>query len=246
MAGDSSNGGGGAPFPQTRRSAVLGLAGDDAAERARSFEVLVRAYYKPVYKHVRLRFGRAPSEAEDLTQGFFAKAFEKAYLARYDPSQARFRTFLKTCLDRFVMDAARDERRQKRGGGAVMVSLDFEGVEREMDLLAAAAEGTDAFDAEWARSMLGSAVDTLEQACREQGKPKYWEVFRRFALGDEGDRPTYAQLARELDLSVSDVTNYLAWARRALRQNVLDSLRAITTTEEEFRSEARALLGVEP
>ena len=40
------------------------------------------------------------------------------------------------------------------------------------------------------------------------------------------------------------MTNYLAFARREFRQSVLDELHKMTATEEEFRQEAHALLGI--
>ena len=39
------------------------------------------------------------------------------------------------------------------------------------------------------------------------------------------------------------MTNYLAAMRRRFREIVLDALREVTATEQEFRAEARALLG---
>ena len=59
-------------------------------------------------------------------------------------------------------------------------------------------------------------------------------------------RPTYAALARETGLRVTDVTNQLAWARRAFREIVLALLRDVCASDEEFRAEARDLLGVDP
>src|SRR5512141_3318205 len=122
----------GGRFPATRYSAVRAAGSGDAAERARSFEILVRAYYKPVYKHLRLRFRKDAEDARDLAQGFFARAFEKRTFADFDPARARFRTYLKVCLDRYAMEQARSERRQKRGGGAVRLGLDFDEAEREI------------------------------------------------------------------------------------------------------------------
>src|SRR5262245_61288292 len=110
-------------FPATRRSAVVAVGSDDPAERARSFELLVRAYWKPVYKYLRLRWKRDAEEARDLTQAFFARSFEKRTFAVFDPSRARFRTYLRACLDRFALEQARSERREKRGGQAVVLSL---------------------------------------------------------------------------------------------------------------------------
>ena len=42
------------------------------------------------------------------------------------------------------------------------------------------------------------------------------------------------------------VTNRLASVRRRFREIVLATLREVTANEKEFRSEARALLGIEP
>jgi hypothetical protein len=41
------------------------------------------------------------------------------------------------------------------------------------------------------------------------------------------------------------VTNHLAWARREFRRVVLDTLREMTASEDEFRREARDLLGLD-
>jgi len=57
-------------------------------------------------------------------------------------------------------------------------------------------------------------------------------------------RVSYESLAREFGLTTTEVTNYLAAARREFRKIVLAKLREVTATEAEFRSEARSLLGV--
>lgn len=234
-------------FPSTRRSAVLTVASDDPVERARSFDVLVRAYWKPVYKYVRVRWKKPAADARDLTQGLFARAFEKRYFSSYDPDKARFRTYLKTCLDRFVIEETRKEGRQKRGGDSVRVSLDFDVAEDELGRLGSPPHDLDAyFEREWMRSLMGAAVDALRLRCEAEQKAAYFTVFERYVLAPPHPRPTYAELAASLDISPSDVTNYLAWARRAFRAIVLERLREITANEDEFRAEARLLLGAEP
>jgi predicted transcriptional regulator len=62
-------------------------------------------------------------------------------------------------------------------------------------------------------------------------------------MGDDEVKPSYADVAREMGLSVSDVSNYLAWSRRELRALVLEKLREITATDEEYESEVRAFFG---
>lgn len=75
---------------------------------------------------------RPARDAEDLAQEFFSRAVQRGFFDDYDPERARFRTYLRTCLDRFAANARRDERRLKRGGGVTMLSLDVAGVEREL------------------------------------------------------------------------------------------------------------------
>jgi len=239
-------------FPLTRPSAVAGIASDDAAERARAFDLLVRAYWRPVYAHVRIRWRRSPEDARDLVQAFFARAFEKKQLGGYDPGRVRFRTYLRAALDNFVMDDARAAAREKRGGAAPKLALDFDLAEQELAKVPVDADNAEAlFDREWTRSLFAAGLAALEARCEKQGKQVYFEVFRRYVLEPETralehDRPSYAEVAKACGIAATDVTNYLAWARKELRSCVLVRLREITHDEEEFEEEARAVLGVDP
>lgn len=246
MADDFSHGSKQGRFPPTRRSAVLAVGSDDPAERARSFEILVRAYWKPAYKHLRVRW-RLPSEqAEDLTQSFFAKAIEQRMFATYDASRAMFRTFFRTCLDRHVMKERDSNNRQKRGGDTITLRLDFAAAEREMEGLAVPAPETldDYFDQEWTRQLVTMTVEGLHKLCEERDRALTFRVFERYELADDtSERPSYAELAHEFGLKVTDVTNYLAFARREFRRLLLQRLRELTGSNAEFEAEAQKLLG---
>jgi DNA-directed RNA polymerase specialized sigma24 family protein len=243
-----STGAGG--FPKTRHSALRALKSDDRSDRSRAHGVVFAAYWKPVYKYVRLKWRRSRSDAEDLTQGFFAAAVEKEFFAAYDPDRARFRTFLRTCLDRFITNADKAATRLKRGGGVTDLSLDFQAAETELALTAGSAQPSvdDYFDREWTRSLLDMSVARLHAELTAAGKEVHFEIFRRYdierAAGAEG--VSYGSLAEALDLPVTTVTNYLAAARRAFRRIVLEHIRSLTATDDEYRDEVRAVLGVEP
>jgi hypothetical protein len=43
----------------------------------------------------------------------------------------------------------------------------------------------------------------------------------------------------------TQITNYLAFARRRLRHHVLETLATLTATDDELAAEAREILGVE-
>jgi RNA polymerase sigma factor (sigma-70 family) len=235
-------------FPQTRHSVVRAIASPDAATRAEAYAAIVRSYWRPVYAYIRIRWHRDPADAQDLTQEFFTRALEKAYLARYDPSKARFRTFVRTCLDGFLSKDYEASRRQKRGGGTRIESLDFD--RADADLAAhVRSEGDDPeawFRREWTRSLFADAVERLRAECDAAGRRDAFEAFVRYDIdgADAPERPTYATLARDLNTSVADVTNQLAWARRTFRAGVLDAIRAFCASDDEFRAEARDLLGI--
>lgn len=249
MREDTDIGGRRSRFPTTRRSAVLAAGSLDADERERGFGLLVEAYWKPVYKYLRLKGGARNEEAKDLTQGFFARAFEKGFFASYDAGKGSFRTYLRVCLDGYVANESKAARRQKRDPGAPLLSLDFASADGEL-----AARGVPAgqsleayFHAETVRSLFALAVEALHEECTAKGKDLAFRLFERYDLdaGPSGD-PSYAELAAEHGVSAMDVTNQLAFARRTFRRLVLERLRAITGSEQEFREEARAILGRDP
>ncbi len=231
-------------FPATRPSAIFSIKSADDGIRARSRDLIAAAYWRPIYKYLRLKWNRSAEEAEDLTQAFFSKAFESDLFAAYDPTRARFRTFVRLCVDRFVMKADEADRALKRGGGAVVHGT-VELGEAERKLADTSADVEAAFDREWARSVIAMSVDTLANELEARGKGKYFAVFERYELQAETAKTSYADVASSLGISVTDVTNYLFVARRELRRIVLSALRDLTANEDEFREEAKALLGID-
>lgn len=248
---DTGIGGPRAAFPETPASAVLAARSDDPIARARAFQTIVLAYWKPVYKAIRIRWRKSNEEAKDLTQAFFARALEKEIFRGYEPSRARFRSFVRTCLHNFVANEEEASRRLKRGGGASALSLDWDEAEEElasaMRSPAPAASFEDEFDRELLRSLHAIGLRDLRERLESAGKEVYFRVFELYDLAEDGaERPTYAAIAERLGLKVTDVTNYLSHARRELRGIVLARLRAITASEEEFLDEAREVLGIDP
>lgn len=225
-----------APFPTTRRSVVLALGSADAAERTRAFDTLVACYWKPLYKYARVAWSRTRADAEDLTQSFFTRAFEKESLAAYDPARASFRTFLRLLFDRHVSNEWKASQRLKRGGGDV--HLDFDAAEAEIGRESGSVTPEEYFHREWVRSMFSVAVERL----RARSSEVQFAVFEAYDL--DGDRgASYRGLAARFGIAETQVTNYLSAMRRRFREIVLEMLREVTATDEEFRSESRALLG---
>jgi DNA-binding transcriptional LysR family regulator len=66
-------------------------------------------------------------------------------------------------------------------------------------------------------------------------------VFEKYDLAEPAERLTYQQIAEELNIPATTVTNHLALARRELRTLLLDRLRGMTGDENELRREMREL-----
>jgi DNA-directed RNA polymerase specialized sigma24 family protein len=233
-------------FPPTRHSVIERLRKDDAVERRSAFGDLADAYWKPVYKHLRATWQLSPEDAQDLTQGFFSDAFEKGWLARYEPGKARFRTFVRVCVDRFAMNARQAASRAKRGGDLRIVSLDFDEAEREVraQALTAPADADGFFRQEFVRSLFGRAIQLTRTEMEATGRSVHFTLFTRYDL-DPADDVSYAALAKEFSLTESQVTNYLSLVRRTFRTHALACLRGICGSEDEFQREARELFGME-
>ena len=237
-----------APFPTTRGSVISAVRDGDADRRRAALETLIAVYWRPVYTRLRLKWAAAPADAEDLTQEFFAKAVERGFFRDYDPGRARFRTWLRVCLDRFAANARRDERRLKRGGGATVLAIDAASVERELAGVAGAADTEDAerwFDREWVRGLFEVSVSALRRDTAGTPREIRFQVFLRHDLqpARDDERPSYREIADELGIPVTQVTNHLAWARRELRRLVLERLATLAGSDAEVREEASLLFG---
>ena len=237
-------------FPATRFSVVQATGSDDPAIRRDAWDALIRSYWKPVYKYIRIKWQTAAEDAQDLTQEFFTRAMDTGFFHRFDPARARFRTYLRVCLNGFVSNERKAAGRKKRGGDYRLLPLDFENAEGEL-VHADIPGDTDAeefFRKESMRSLFGLAVATLRERCDAAGRTTQFALFERYDLAppEQRERPTYQQLADELGLTVTQVTNQLAAIRRDFRRIVLDHLREISGTEAEFRLEAIEMLGVDP
>lgn len=210
-----------------------------------AFEALVEAYWKPVYKYLRLRWRLAPDAADDATQDFFVTVLERDLIGRYDPARARFRTYLRLCLDGFAANQLKAGQRLKRGGAVRVVSIDTTSAEGELERVepSVPADVDELFYREWVRALFERAVDDVRRHAEARGRSVMFEVFRRYDLADSQPRPSYAEIAADLGLTATTVTNHLAAMRREFRRRVLVRLREVTGSEDEWEREARRLLG---
>jgi hypothetical protein len=93
-----------ASFATTQWSVVLGAGAGNARDASTALATLCQSYWYPLYAYVRRRVKDA-SEAQDLTQEFFAGLIERGALASAAPDRGRFRCF---CDSRYRFEPAHD------------------------------------------------------------------------------------------------------------------------------------------
>ncbi len=248
MDHDTAIGGPNQKFPVTSHSAIIAARSAVPEVREGALEAIFASYWKPAYKYIRIKWQASNEDAKDLTQSFFADAIEKNHFRNYDSEKASFRTFFRICLDRFVANRLKAEQRLKRGGGVSHSSLDFAGAEAELTVEGRKfdSDPEEYFYREWVRSLFSLALDSLYLHFKKSDREICFKLFELYDLDDQpAAEVSYASLAVEFGLSLTDVTNYLAAARREFRRIVLEKLRELTASEGEFRNEARKLMGVE-
>jgi len=217
---------------------VLRAADSSASGSMQSLEKLCQIYWYPLYAYVR-HTGCSAEDAEDLTQGFFARFLEKKYLKSVDPDKGRFRSFLLASLKHFCANEWRRGEAEKRGGRCPAIALDALTAE-ERYRLEPAEQMTpeDIYEWRWAMTVLQTVVEKLAEECRANGKEALYEELKG-CLSADGDERAYAEIGVRLGLSADAVKTAVYRLRQRyrelLRAEVADTIADGSEVDEELR-----------
>ena len=226
----------------TTRWTMVNAAGGAADHRsAAALEELCEIYWPPLYAYLRGR-GYPAEQAQDLTQGFFARLLETDGIRLADPARGRFRTFLLTALKRFAINEYERSITVKRGGRRVRLSADFDEAERVYSLERRDDDTPDRlFDRKWAAITLDRALQRLRAECEDMETSPVATALLPY-LTDSGGLPPYKVIAPQIGLTEGAVKV----AVHRLRQRYGSILRAeiaeTVTGEQEIEAELRDLL----
>jgi RNA polymerase sigma factor (sigma-70 family) len=212
-------------------------AGSEASARE-ALGRLCETYWPPVYAFVRRR-GHAPADAEDLTQAYFARFFEKGYVHDFRSEKGRFRTFLLTSVSHFLANEWDRGRARKRGGGRRPISLDAATAEERLRLEPADHLTPElAFERQWTAAVLARCLERLRREEEAGGGRDRFELLKPCICGD-GVSGGYATLARELSVSEAAVRVAVHRLRRrfctVLREEVAETLVDRADVDAEIR-----------
>ena len=163
-------------FPTTRWTQIIDFHTSNKVRENLIISELLEKYWKPVYCYLR-RKGYSNDKSKDLTQGFFHEiVLGRELIQNADKAKGKFRTFLLTALDRYVIDLHRFETRDKRSPKGKMLSLD----DTEMPQIPLKASDTtpeQGFHYAWVTDLLDKVFAEVKEECYNIGKQTHWQVF---------------------------------------------------------------------
>jgi RNA polymerase sigma-70 factor (ECF subfamily) len=231
-------------FATTHWTVVLAAGRGDSRDADMALEELCRTYWYPLYAYVR-RHGHSREDAEDLTQSFFARLLEKNYLEGVTSDGGKFRSFLLVALKRFLANEWDRANRQKRGGGVVPLSLDWQDAESRYQIAPANNLSPDKlYDRAWALIVLERVITRLQDESGTEGKAGQYEQLKPFLMVGKSEIP-YARAAAELKMSEGAVRVAVHRLRRRyrelLREEIAQTLANPAQADEEMQALFSAL-----
>ena len=202
----------GPQFPTTQWSLVYRAGGADGTAEEPLSRLLAR-YIPALRGYLRLTKRLPTHEAEDALQDFLLeKVVRQQLIGQADARRGRFRTFLLTVLNRFLIDRYRAQRTQNR---PAHLALDAVPEPTQDD------PAVRAFETEWAQ-VLAPATDAAEPTCYEalvaelglsspaQASNLLMTGKRMFARNLRGVIQSYASNGDEVEEELADLARVLA------------------------------------
>ena len=226
-------------FETTHWSLVLAAGHRGSSDANTALQKLCQRYWKPLYGYVRRR-GTDQHNAHDLTQAFFARILEKNYFADADPARGRFRTFLLTAFQHFLSNEWAAKKAQRRGGGKLTLSLDFER-EDSMYLIEPAGGRTpeQLYERQWAIVLLNRVMQRLELEMGQSGKRLQFEHLKD--CSGAANESTYLDTAAALGMTASATRMAASRMRQRYRELLRDEIAQTVSGPDEVEDEIRHL-----
>lgn len=230
-------------FPTTRWSLVQMANGPIDGEALQALAVLCDSYWYPVYAYIR-RSGHAAHDAEDLTQGFFARLLEKGTLAHADPAKGRLRTFLLTCVGNYLHNEHERASAQRRGAHLLTTFNAGWAEERFANEPVDDLTPDRLYQRRWALTLLDFTLQVLEQEFSADGKRELFAALRPCLGFTKEKAPNYAELAERLACSEGSVKTQVFRLRQRWREILFQqvSITLEDPTSDQIKAELSELL----
>ena len=228
-------------FATTHWSLVVAAKPDAASQTQaqKALEELCRAYWYPLYAFVRNR-GYSPTDAEDLTQSFFARLIETRGFASAEPERGRFRSYLLGALKHFLAHDWENKKARKRGGDVTFLELDSLQPEARYAVEPAYCDDPDAeFNRQWAQQSIARAIETLRARFAAKGKGEFFEALKGSLTGEE---PPRSESAERLGMTEDAVKVAVHRLRKDFRQLLRGEIAKTVADSSDIDEEMRHLV----
>src|SRR5947208_12240797 len=230
-------------FATTHWSVVLAAGESASPEAEAALQKLCRTYWYPLYAYVRRR-GHSPHDAQDLTQGFFARLLEKNWVGAADREKGKFRSFLLSVLNHYLGDERDRANAAKRGGGQVLISLDEQTAENLLSQEPASYLSPEKeFEKRWAAALLQQAMTRLREEFETAGKGRTFDQLKLFLEG-EASSGDYGAMAAGLGMSANAIAVAVHRLRQRYRELVRIEVANTVGSPDEVEEEMRHLFSV--
>ena len=223
---------------------MLRARGDSSEARA-ALSDLCAAYWKPVFHFLR-REGRLEDDSREVAQAFFLRLLERGGLDQVDPAKGHFRSYLLGALKHFLAEQRRNQGRQKRGGGAIIESIDAAGSDTSpgIQIADASASVPDAwFDREWALAVMERGIQRVQADFEHAGKAKSFDVLKPWLIGDT-ENLSQSDAAAALGTTVGAVKVMVHRLRKDFRTAIEAEIAQTVPRAEDIADEIRYLIEV--
>ena len=233
---------GGVAFVRTHWSVVLAAqAQSPAADEA--LEKLCRTYWPPVYSFVR-REGRTVEDAQDLTQGFFARLLERRDFDAVRREKGRLRSYLLVSLKHFLVNERQRAMSIKRGAGRPLIPLDELIARESSDPEPADALTADRiYERRWALTVLEQVLGRLGEEYYAAGNRRLFDCCKELLAG-EPDGISQAKIAAELAMTENAVKQAYHRFRHRYRELLLEEIAHTVAAPGDIEDELRHLIAV--
>ena len=243
----TSIGGSREAFQTTHWSEIFYANTTDDVRRNTITDVLLRRYWKPVYCYIR-RKGYDNEQAKDLTQAFFHEVvLNSNLLGQADRAKGRFRTFLLTALDHYLIDVYRREKARKHAPRGGFVALDY-GDLSSLTTDHSTMSPHQVFNYIWATEMIDQVISQVKKECYDTGKENHWRVFHAKILSpilDNRASPSLKELCDRHGIdNEAKASNMIITVKRCFRRVLEDILRRFVRTDSEIEDEINELLEI--
>jgi RNA polymerase sigma-70 factor (ECF subfamily) len=230
-------------FVTTHWSVVLAAKTGDSQQADQALEKLCRTYWRPLYAYIR-RAGHERTEAQDLTQDFFARLLHRDYLQQLHHQDGKFRSFLLAYLKNFLFEQRRKGMAQKRGGGCVVISLNAP-PEEDGFLLEPVDELTpdEVFDRRWAQAIMQTALERLRQEYVAREQAALFDILQNYQPREPGGQ-TYAEVGKDFSMTEAAVKSAVQRLRQRHSELLREEIAQTVTRPEEIEEELRYFITV--